>query len=98
MVNMLPSILPVEKPCQVCAAYSGGCGRPSIQMVRSGACQEICVCHAIGLLRGRVHFLPDAEYWPGRACRSRTDAACIGVPAASAAKRPSCRRACARQQ
>ena len=47
MVNMSPSILPVEKPCQVCAAYSGGCGRPSIQMVRSGACQEMCVWYAM---------------------------------------------------
>ena len=32
---MSPSHLPVEKPCAVCSAYSGGCGRSSIQIVRS---------------------------------------------------------------
>src|ERR1700730_1895345 len=46
-VSMSPSHLPVENPCHVCAAYSGGCGRPSIQIVRSGACHEIWVCHAL---------------------------------------------------
>jgi len=30
----VPFHLPVENPIQVCAAYGGGCGRPSIQMVR----------------------------------------------------------------
>src|SRR6266853_5837855 len=34
-VRMSPSHLPVEKPCHVCGAHSGGCGRPSIQIVRS---------------------------------------------------------------
>jgi len=34
-VSMSPSHVPVENPCQVCGAHSGGCARPSIQIVRS---------------------------------------------------------------
>src|SRR5262249_46378353 len=34
-VRMSPSHLPVEKPIHVWGAHSGGCGRPSIQIVRS---------------------------------------------------------------
>ena len=42
-VSTSPSHLPVEKPCQVCGAYSGGCGRPSIQIVRTGFIHPISV-------------------------------------------------------
>ena len=34
-VSMLPFHSPVEKPIQVCGALAEGCGRPSIQIVRS---------------------------------------------------------------
>src|SRR6476646_64047 len=45
-VRMSPSHLPVEKPCHVCGAHSGGCGRPSIQIVRSCACHSLCCPYA----------------------------------------------------
>ena len=35
IVNMFPSHTPVEKPIHVCGAFAEGCGRPSIQIVRS---------------------------------------------------------------
>ena len=35
MVRVSPFHSPVENPMNVCGAYSGGCGRPSIQIVRS---------------------------------------------------------------
>ena len=35
MISWLPTTLPVEKPSQVCSAFADGCGRPSIQMMRS---------------------------------------------------------------
>jgi hypothetical protein len=42
-VSVSPSHLPVEKPCHVCGAYSDGCGRPSSQIVRTGAIHAIIV-------------------------------------------------------
>ena len=35
MISWLPTTLPVEKPSHVCSALADGCGRPSIQMMRS---------------------------------------------------------------
>ena len=60
-VSMSPSHLPVEKPFQVCAAYSGGCGRPSIQIVR--VCSNVLMycLMAIKILRLGIALLPDAK-------------------------------------
>src|SRR5438045_8578483 len=51
-VRMSPSHFPVENPCHVCGAHSGGCGRPSIEIVRSCSyvlmyiliAESVCVC------------------------------------------------------
>ena len=59
--STLPSHWPVENPCHVCAAYSGGCGRPSIQMSRRCSCHWMWVWSLIDGLRLVVDVGGDAK-------------------------------------
>ena len=61
MVRVSPFHSPVEKPMNVCGAYSGGCGRPSIQIVRHCWYVPMYISIAMSSCVSGLLLLPDPE-------------------------------------